>query len=403
MKELKSIFFTLLFIFLSIGVRAQSNKDFKVWASQGNFENNHLFTEIPFQYIDNYIFVEIIQNDKSFNFLFDTGADVTVINESILNEFDFKSVGEMKISGPLVGVDKKKKIVLSSLNIAGLKFSNIGAISIDLKFPEKKYCNVVHGIIGSTVIKKAKWQINYKKQTIIVANDINDIDTDNAVKIKMGLPSNGWGADTIELKLDGVISDFVLDTGNGRNKMVSHPIYFSRLLRNNPKTNYGLFKSENDYDLIIKEMRIGDIVIKNQLLSLEWEVGNNLKLLGNKFLEDYLVTLDSENHLLYLESINEIKEDELFGFEIGFTPNFLTNKIEVKRGLKKFSKKNRIKKGAILLAINGQNVVNLSNEQFCEFWRTTWKEIMNENKVRVLLKQGRRNKEYILTKKELTE
>jgi len=393
----------ITFIILSLFKVNAQNENLLEWANQGSVTQNNYLTEIPFNYIDGYMFIDILQNNKSYNFIFDTGAEATVIDKSIMNEFKFKHSEKSTISGPVVTNQSIQTIVLKNITISEIEFVNIGAVAVDLKFPKKRFCNKVHGIIGTTLIKKANWQIDYQNKKIRFTNKLSKLNlTGNEHKIKMDLNEKGWGTETVELNIDGYSSSFNVDTGNGRSKIVAHPDKFKKLLKKNKGTSvkYGVSKSDTDYRIITKKISIGGITLENQTLSLENEVGNR-QLLGNRFLENYLVTIDWKNHFLYLNQKRDIIADTLVDFELNFSPNFKTNTIEMLTGLKKFTSKNKIEKGTILSKINDKNLIGLSDKEFCEFWTTSWDDIIKEDTINVVLIQNGKNKEYALKRKEL--
>jgi len=113
------------------------------------------------------------------------------------------------------------------------------------------------------------------------------------------------------------------------------------------------------------------------------------------------VTIDWKNHFLYLNQKRDIIADTLVDFELNFSPNFKTNTIEMLTGLKKFTSKNKIEKGTILSKINDKNLIGLSDKEFCEFWTTSWDDIIKEDTINVVLIQNGKNKEYALKRKEL--
>ena len=393
---------TFLIILSFYKLNAQNKNEIE-WANKGSVTQNNYITEIPFNYIDGYIFIDIIQNSKTYNFLFDTGAEATVIDKSIIKEFDIKSAIKSKVSGPLIENQNVNTILISSLHISEIEFVNTGAIAIDLNFSKSKFCKKLDGIIGNNLMKKANWQIDYQNKKIRFSDDLSKFNlTKREHKIKMSLKNHGFGTETVALNIDGIKSNFNLDTGSGRSKFVAPPKEFKKLVKNNKNTSlkYGLSKSNTDYKVITENIIIGDIILKNQIVNLENEVGK-FKLVGNRFLENYLVTIDWKNHFLYLMEKKDIIPEKLLDFKLNFTPNFKTNKIEVKTGLKKFTTENEIKKGTILSHINGINITDLSDNDFCIFWNSTWKEIMKMNTINItLLCEGNYYK-HVLAKEDL--
>lgn len=392
-------FFTLITISIFQG-NAQ-DKFLKEWTEKGFVESENYYSELPFQYIDGYIFIDIVQNGKKYNFLFDTGAETTVIDNSILNQFSFEQFSETNIKGPIIRDQDVKTIILSNIHLAGIMFSEIGAVSIDMEFSKEKYCEDLHGIIGNNLMKKSKWQIDYKKQIIKFSNDLSKFQLDNPKYVlETKLPSKGFGTETVDIKINGETIPFGFDTGNGARKIVANPSKFKKLIKKSKSAEYGFPKSDRDYQVIPEKLFIGGIEFSNQMVTFENKAGKS-KLLGNKFYENFLVTIDWENHLLYLDPQGEIKQDEFYGFPLEFRANYKTNEIEIYTGIREFLKKNKIEKGSIIAKVNGVDILNLSDKDFCEFWELSWNKIKTEKTINLTILKDGKEKEIVVSKNKL--
>ncbi len=402
MTKLKFAVSVAFLTIFSLTSNAQADKMLE-WANQGTVTNESYNSEIPFRYVDGYIFLDIIQNDKKYNFLFDTGAEATVIDKSIIDAFEHQPFSTSSVSGPIIKDEHIKTISLSSIYISDVEFVNIGVISVELNFAKAKFCNKVDGIIGSTLLKKSKWQIDYDKQVIRLSNDISDLLSEEAkYTVETKLPSKGWGTETIELNVDGYVSQFNFDTGNGREKMVSNPNKLEEFKVKNKGSiiEYGFKKSATDYKFIAESVTLGNLKINDQAINLQNEVGN-FQLLGNRFFENFMVTVDWDKHQVYLEPTKEMLADEAIGFELNFKPNFENNTIEIATGLKSFTKEHKIEKGATLLKINETDVSNFSHQEFCNFWNVEWPKITDAEKLNIIISEMGKEKELVLTKKKL--
>ena len=405
MTKLKTYILKLFLSVFTINANSQDEQAKKMmeWANQVAVTNITYNSEIPFRYVDGYIFVDIVQNDKTYNFLFDTGAEATLIDKSIIDEFEYKPFSKSTVSGPLITTEDVTTITLSSIYISGVEFVDIGAASLDIKFDDVKFCNQLDGVIGNTLMKKTKWQIDYEKQIIRLSDDISNLlSTQPEYSINLNLPSWGWGTETIELNIDGYVSQFNFDTGNGREKIVLKPSELNNFIveDKNSIIEYGFSKSALDYKLLAKSINIGDLKLNNQTISFQREVGN-LQLLGNLFLENFLITVDWEKHQLFLEPTKNVGSDTFVGFELNFKPNFETNKIEIATGLRAFTKKNKIRNGAFLLKVNETDVSNFSHQEFCDFWNIEWSKITHVEKLNLIISQNGKSKEIVVTKKNL--
>jgi predicted aspartyl protease len=399
MTNLKSFIAIVLLSLFCLKSNAQAN-EMKEWANHGSVTNKNYDSEIPFRYIDGYIFVDLVQNDKTYNFLFDTGAEATLIDQSILHEFDYKPFSTSTISGPVITNQDVKTIVISSIYISDVEFVNIAAVSIELNFAKSKFCHKLDGIIGSTILKKSKWQIDYEKKVIRFSNAVSNLLTSAPTfTLTTHLPVKGWGTETIELNIDGYVSHFNFDTGNGREKIISHPSKLKQFSNKHMGSvrEYGLKKSATDYKFLAQTVTLGNLELNNQSISLQNEVGNQ-QLLGNRFFENFLVTIDWEKHRVYLYPIQVIPSDTTKEFELKFKPNFVSNKIEIATGLKAYTKQHKIDKGALLLKVNEIDISNLSPEAFCAFWSIQWPEIIDAKKLKLVISQKGKSKELVVNK-----
>ncbi|OAD92290.1 hypothetical protein A7A78_08610 [Aequorivita soesokkakensis] len=372
-------------------------------ANQGTVTNDNYNSEIPFRYIDGYIFIDIVQNGTAYNFLFDTGAEATVIDKSIIDEFQYKPYSTSSISGPLITNQDVNTITLSSMYVSKVEFINIGAVSIDMKFAKPMFCAKVDGIIGSTLLKKSKWQIDYEEKVIRFSDAISKLlPQEPAYKLTTSLPAQGWGTETIALNIDGYVSQFNFDTGNGRESIVLKPSELKNFIvaDKNSIIEYGFTKSDLGYKLIAEKLTLGNLQLSNQSISFRRDVGN-FQLVGNRFLENFLITIDWEKHQLYLEPTKNMGPDAMVGFELNFKPNFETNEIEIVTGLKAFTKKNKIRKGATLLKVNETDISNFSHQEFCDFWNMEWPKIVDAKKLNLVILQKGKSKEISITKKKL--
>jgi len=399
----KTSILLILIAFFSINSYAQNEKLLE-WVNQGTVKNKEYNSEIPFRYVNGYIFVNIIKNDKKYNFLFDSGAEATLIDKSIINEFEFTPFSTSNMSGALITSRDVNTITLSTISIADVEFTDIGAVAFDLQIFKSKFCDKLDGVIGSTLLKKAKWQIDYENKIIHLSNDISNLLSEKPkYTLTTNLPEKGWGTETIELNIDGYASQFNFDTGNGREKIVLKPSELKNFNVKDKKSiiEYGFNKSDLDYKLIAESVIIGDLQLKNQSISFQRDVGN-FQLLGNRFFENFLVTIDWEKHQLFLEPTKNIASDTMVGFELNFKPNFETNKIEVATGIKAFTKKNKIRNGATLLKVNEIDISNFSHQEFCDFWSMEWPKMADAEKLNLVISQKGKSKEIIVTKKKLT-
>ena len=193
MKNLKLLLLTTtLFISFSCSVTKNQKKG-KVLPEDFNYEAKYTTVKtviiIPFEL-----------NGISKNFLFDTGADYSVIQrDSTLGKtgnYDGATNREMKLGNEYV----------KSLKIGNIDFQNTYAVNGNLIGLKEQISNF-GGILGQPIISKANWLINYpnKKIQISSQNLVDETFKTIQIKRKAGAPYTYISINGSEYK---VIIDF---------------------------------------------------------------------------------------------------------------------------------------------------------------------------------------------------
>ncbi|MFK7922750.1 MAG: hypothetical protein AB8H47_12375 [Bacteroidia bacterium] len=371
---------------------------------QGQTQAEAFYNEIPFQYVNDHIFIKVEIEGRAYNFLFDTGFPISFIDDDLIPLVDYDPVLKTKISGSSFKKHTAEFGSLSKITIDKIDFLDIGVGAEDLKYINDDYIceNPVHGVIGANLLRNAKWQIDYQKQLIRFTNDLSKLNIDQeAIVLDMTPRQQGYGYCTLSLNLDGIEKDFVFDTGSAgsftsgldfwKEVETLEPDYITSFYGNElaGKTLYP------KYSILINEIKIGDLAINNALLSLEKGVSS---LIGNNFLKHYLVSIDWDHNQLYLSPISSPQALVLTGFELILQPQYDSNKIIV--GAKRSGTDyNEIPLGTQVLSINDEDVSTYSQAQLCQFWRDQWPSITSNDQITI--KVAGVDEALKLTKKQL--
>jgi len=289
----------IIFFFALLVLSGCSGSRILSIATQGEVIQDEFTKTINFDYATKHLFIDVVIEGKAYNFLFDTGWDVTSISEELGEALGIKKVAKQTVTGSSMEKHKTKFGFLPSLTIGGIDFQNIGVGMEDLSFigSTRSDGKKVDGVIGANVLKKLCWQINFSNKTIKFSDQLENLTVDqNAYQIPM-IPKNSynWGANKIEVQLNNNIEKFTFDTGS------SGSFTGNFQLQERLESTKSITKIKGNV-ITIENLTLGEIVLENAKLHIEKDVA---LLLGNEFLEDYIVTMDWKNKVLYLTPRSE--------------------------------------------------------------------------------------------------
>ncbi len=277
----------MMLYFIVTNCFAQSRKQI---SKSGFVNQKDYYVEIPFKYVNKHIFIEVMISEKKYNFLFDTGSEATLIDLEIAKEINYKLVKEIEISGSSITKKKDSLIELSGITISNLMFEKTYGVLLDLNFIKRDYENLrVDGLIGSNLMRKSKWQIDYIKKVIRISDKIEKFNVSETAK-KIKLYDENWGHGYVDLEMNNKKHKFIFDLGSSGKFTANHSF-----IKNLNEKNTIISEAKQKFEL--DKITIGEIDLKEQSIVLEKNVSS---LIGNAFFEDYLLTIDWEKKILFL-------------------------------------------------------------------------------------------------------
>jgi predicted aspartyl protease len=155
----------------------------------------NLIDKIPINLIDRLIFIEIKLNDSEpLNFMFDTGAGITVIDTETASKLNLSTSKEVKIG--TAGKTLKSKISENNEIFVGknLKLDSLELALIDLSHLSKYFKTKVDGIIGVDLLNQAVIETNIDSMEFLLFSQENYKYNGIAEPLELiGLESNHLG------------------------------------------------------------------------------------------------------------------------------------------------------------------------------------------------------------------
>ena len=155
-----------------------------------------------FSTVKTLIVLPVAINGTTKNFLFDTGADVTLVQRDVIKG------KTTKIDGATDRSMKVGKEIIKSFKIGDVEFVDTYAMSGDLKGLKEQVPDF-GGLIGQPVISKANWLIDYPNKRIEISNRHLIDSTFKPLKVK-----KANGASYITLSIDGTEYKALIDLGS---------------------------------------------------------------------------------------------------------------------------------------------------------------------------------------------
>ncbi|WP_395057730.1 retroviral-like aspartic protease family protein [Flavobacterium sp.] len=376
--------------------------------TQGKVDKTNFIEEIPFEYYNEQIFIDVEINNKKHKFIFDTGAYLTVLNEGLITDMNYKS---KKIGHNITDANGNKSyseyIEIKNIKLGNIDFLNTGATTMNLShFKEMFGCTPFDGIIGANLMRKAKWQIDYTKKTIRFTDNIENFPSSKKTII-FDMNSGNYGNFKLDLNINGIQEKFTFDTGySGKisaNKSLLDKINTNNNLDytiQNGLTSIVAFgkSTGKSYYTNIQKLKFGANEFNNQIVRFS---ENSTNLIGNEFLKNYVVTIDWDKEKTYLDPITEIESDRLNVFEILIAPNFSDNSIQVYNSWEDHKLQNQIEIGTKITAINKIDVSKFNQQELCDFWTNKKRTIFDKETIEIEINDKSVRRNVILTKKQL--
>jgi hypothetical protein len=274
--------------------------------------------EIPFKRNDGHIVIEATINGQKGLFYFDSGAGNILFKNRIKTD-SFDKIGNLSstdASGKKMEMDL---VTIPSLKIANVEFQDLSFRLID-EFDFQCTDGIV-GIIGYSAMRHANWQVDYENQIIRFSDKLDKLDVKGD---KVALKINKF---TFEPEVALQVNDttpiyFTFDTGNAggilADKETFEQIKFqNKFLFSGGKatglsaTNKKEFRDSTVYKLS-DQLKLSTIKLDPTII--DYETPKALNLLGNKVLENYLVTISWSENAVWLKKIRTLKPS-LFNFQ----------------------------------------------------------------------------------------
>lgn len=307
----KKCFTKLLILFLLCSFSGYTQK---VKFNKGRPEHKGYFTEITYKELKSKLIIPVIIQDKTYQFLFDTGAP-NLISHTLKKEIQTRELNTIRVKDANDSGRPLNVVTIPALEIGGVVFKNSPAIVND---PDSNFlfdCLGIDGIIGSNLLRNSIVQIDSSKKQIIITDQLNRLVLEGKDFLDMTL-SSGQSSPYIWIQLRGAgkASEQVLfDTGSqgfydlsgSSFEVLDNLNVFGSVESALGYKGLGLFgvsKPMVHYRVLIPELTILGTSFLN-VISIS--TGASKSRIGADLLAHGKVTLDFQNKKFFLEGFEQ--------------------------------------------------------------------------------------------------
>lgn len=265
---------------------------------------------------------------KPYRFVFDTGANATVISKELANTIGLKEVSSITVKDVHKSSQKLPVGFIDTISLGNIHYTHVGVLVGDMKQINETSCLHIDGILGMNAIGLNNWQINYDSSLITVSYINNKLLLPQTFKpIVFTLNS---GSPRSDFTVNGVKEKFLIDMGSNGSISVSSKVKLGKadvLLVGYAAT--GLFGVGGGFDTTklykVNTFTNPQLTMSDILVSQAKSVGS---LIGTGFLEKNYnsVVFDFKNNKLFVQEKNNKDNTRL---SYGFAPKLLANNVVV--------------------------------------------------------------------------
>lgn len=331
----------------------QDIKDFQ-------FVNGESSEDIPFQLIEDLIFIPVTIYGKEKLWLIDSGAEMSVIDLDYANEIGLQSLGYSKIKG--AGNTAEISIVkIPDYHVPGIKFNEqINATANIHELFHKLIGLDVIGILGYDFLSRFVTKIDYADKSISFYQPEKYEYKGNGKLIDAPLKGRLF---SIEMKVDDKYSGrWILDIGSG-GTYFNYPFAYENNMFNISGIDgisFGLGGEFNQRTVCFNAIELAGLIVQKPLITIPLEKGvgtlNRQELIGvvgNTFSRHFVIYLDYKHQQVIFEKGRDF--DRRFPVDKSGLQVILSENEEIEVyfvALKTAAEVSGFKKGDIIKSVN---------------------------------------------------
>lgn len=338
----------------------------------GYTEQQSFKVEIPFEYKLGLMFIKVELNNKTYDFILDSGA-ANILSKELAEALGRKGLLTVNVGGHQSNFQPMDFTTIEALSIGGIKFEETAAGIGDFNQSKELSCLKIDGIIGANLMRLAVWEIDFSNQIITITNTKESLALGAKTK-KIPFYTDAAYKAYFSLRINGIEEKWVLiDLGSNGGFNLSYSNYdkIQKELSKNKKAleygypgsgYYGFGTIDSTYYLQVDRFSMGAIDLDNQILRFSKSVTPTI---GTAFLKNYDVVLNWKDKEILLSPHTPYDNQKLT--HNGITINYEDGALKIASLIKESEAETLgIQLGDKIIQLNGKDYAAITQEAYCD-------------------------------------
>lgn len=364
----------ILFLIFPLLTACSIEKKIANLLDRGSTQKNAFKVEMPFEYKYGLVFIKVDLNDKTYDFIMDSGQ-ISVLSKEVAETLVNKKSITLDIGDGQYNTQAMDFIKIDELSIGGIKFEDTACGVGEINQNNEINCFEVAGIIGANLMKLAVWEIDYKNQ-ILTISDTKESLLFGSETTNIPFYTNATHVPYCDIKINDVVeNNVILDLGSNGGFGLRNNTYekIQKDVAKSKKTAmcgvgwgfHGYGKIDTSYYLQANEFSVGDIHLNNQIVKFS---NYREATIGNMFFENYDLVFDWNNKEIILSPHTDY-DNQKFS-HVGYTVNYKDDVLRIASLIKgSKAEKSGMQVGDKILQVDGTDYSNCSLEDYCKLFR----------------------------------
>lgn len=302
----------LLYLLLITFFLLKCTPSAKEYMTRASIQTQKFTKTIPYTTVKRLIIVKAkLNNQRTYRFIWDTGAASTVLTRKVADDLGLKKVLSAKVADSHKQSKNLDLVNLKTFELGGVKFSNVAGLVIDYPETSALPCYADGGVIGTNIIAQCNWKIDYARQELTFTSKSYNLDkVTEAIPFKTGFSGKIY----FDAQVQGeIIKDILLDSGSSGGLDLkatdkTHAAILKRYASNRllDGTTQGVYGTRLDtaYVLTLDSVKVGQLPYTRVPVEFSHYVH---KKIGNKILQHYTISIDYSNRRMLWQQKKSVK------------------------------------------------------------------------------------------------